>query len=163
MARYNDITKKIFEAKRLTFPELHKPVSAKKMCVWQRSNKDIFPLEITLLRDDECQREATRFKQSVTVHVKSRKAEPFNLHWKRAMKLIFSYSLFQTQLFPNTTLFLVPNTTVSKHNFQQHISQRYWHAAKRMCFCNTALTTHLHAGNTRTEKGFEKNKSGLGW
>jgi len=38
-------------------------------------------------------------KQSVTVHEKSRKAEPFNVHWKRAMKLIFSYFLFQTQLF----------------------------------------------------------------
>ena len=57
-----------------------------------------FPLEITHVRDDERQREATRFKQSVTFHEKSGKAEPFNVHWKRAMKLIFSYSLFQTQL-----------------------------------------------------------------
>ena len=37
-------------------------------------------------------------KQSATVHKKSRKDEPSNVHWKRAMKLIFSYSLFQTQL-----------------------------------------------------------------
>jgi len=43
-------------------------------------------------------REKPRDKQSVTVHEKSRKAEPFNVYWKRAMKLIFSYSLFQTQL-----------------------------------------------------------------
>ena len=98
MASCNDITKNFFEAKRLTFPEPHKPVTAKKICVWQRSNKDTFPLEITHVRDDECQREASRFKQSVTVHEKSRKAEPFNVHWKRATKLIFSYSLFQTQL-----------------------------------------------------------------
>ena len=34
-------------------------------------------------------REQPRDKQSVTVHEKSRKAEPFNVHWKRAMKLIF--------------------------------------------------------------------------
>jgi len=38
-------------------------------------------------------------KQSVTVHEKSRKAEPFNVHWKRAMKPISSYSLFKTQPF----------------------------------------------------------------
>jgi len=38
-------------------------------------------------------------KQSVTVHEKSKKAERFNILWKRAMKLIFSYSLFQTQPF----------------------------------------------------------------
>jgi len=43
-------------------------------------------------------REKPRDKQSVTVHDKLRKAEPFDIHWKRAMKLIFSYSLFQTQL-----------------------------------------------------------------
>jgi len=30
---------KFFEAKRLTFPEPHKPVTAKKICVWQRSNR----------------------------------------------------------------------------------------------------------------------------
>jgi len=40
VASYNDITKIFFEAKRLTFPEPHKPVTAKKICVWQRSNKD---------------------------------------------------------------------------------------------------------------------------
>jgi len=98
VASCNDITKSFFEAKRLTFPEPHKPVTAKKIFVWQRSNKETFPLEITHVRDDECQREATRFKQRVTFHEKSRKAEPFKVHWKRAMKLIFSYSLFQTQL-----------------------------------------------------------------
>jgi len=92
------LLKKFFEAKRLSFPAPHKPVTAKKICVWQRSIKDTFPLEITHVRDDECQREATRFKQSVTVHEKSGKAEPFNEHWKYAMKLIFGYSLFQTQL-----------------------------------------------------------------
>jgi len=59
---------------------------------------DTFSLEITHVRGDACQSEAMRFKQSVTVHEKSRKAEPSNVHWKRAMKLIFSYSLFQTQL-----------------------------------------------------------------
>jgi len=37
-------------------------------------------------------------KSTLTVHEKSRKEEPSNVHWKRAMKLIFSYSLFQTQL-----------------------------------------------------------------
>jgi len=74
VASYNDITKKFFKAKRLTFPEPHKPVTAKKICVWQQSNKDTFPLEITHVRDDERQREAARFKQSVTVHEKSRKA-----------------------------------------------------------------------------------------
>jgi len=37
-------------------------------------------------------------KQSVTVHEKSRKAESSDVHWKRAMKLIFSCSLFQKQL-----------------------------------------------------------------
>ena len=31
----------------------------------------------------------SEFKQSVTVHEKSRKAEPFNVLWKRVMKLIF--------------------------------------------------------------------------
>jgi len=36
---------KIFEAKRLIFPEPHQSVTAKKICVWQRSNKDTFPLE----------------------------------------------------------------------------------------------------------------------
>ena len=67
MPSCNDITKNFFEAKRLTFPEPHKPVTAKKICVWQRSNKDTFPLEITHVCDDESQREATRFKQSVTL------------------------------------------------------------------------------------------------
>jgi len=33
VASYNDGTK-IFEAKRLTFPKSHKPVTAKKTCVW---------------------------------------------------------------------------------------------------------------------------------
>jgi len=80
-----------------TFPE-PLGVTAKKICVWQRSNKDTFPLEITHVRDDECQREAARFKQSVTVHEKPRKAEPLNVHWKREMKLNSIYSLFQTQL-----------------------------------------------------------------
>ena len=88
------LLQKFFEAKRLTFPEPHEPVTAKKICVWQRSNKDTFPLETTHVHDDECQRGATRFKQSITVHETSRKAEPFNVYWKRAMKLIFSYSLF---------------------------------------------------------------------
>jgi len=48
---------KIFEAKRLTFPEPHKPVTAKKIVIWWRSNKDTFPLEITHVCNDECQRE----------------------------------------------------------------------------------------------------------
>ena len=43
-------------------------------------------------------REKPGDKQSVTVHEKSRKVDPFNVHWKHEMKLIFSYSLFQTQL-----------------------------------------------------------------
>jgi len=55
---------KIFEAKRLTFPEPHQPVTAKKICVWQRSNKDTFPQEITHVRDDECQRETTRLNRA---------------------------------------------------------------------------------------------------
>ena len=74
MASYNDITKSFLENKRLTLPEPHKPVTAKKTCVWQRSNKDTFPLEITHLGDDVSQSEAMRFKQSATVHEKSRKA-----------------------------------------------------------------------------------------
>jgi len=63
VASCNNITKKFLEAERLTFPEPHKPVTAKKIGVWQRSNKDTFPLEITHVCDDECQREVTRFKQ----------------------------------------------------------------------------------------------------
>jgi len=59
VASYNNITKIFFEAKRLTFPEPHKSVTVKKICIWQRSNKDTFPVEITHVRDDECQREAT--------------------------------------------------------------------------------------------------------
>jgi len=55
---------KIFEAKRLTFPEPHKPVTAKKIGVWQRSKKDTFPLEITHVCDDECQRETTRLNKA---------------------------------------------------------------------------------------------------
>jgi len=86
VASCNDITKKFFEAKRLTFPEPHKPVTAKKICVWQRSNKNSFPQEITHVRDDECQREATGIKQSVTVHEKSTKAEPSTfLHIERSI------------------------------------------------------------------------------
>ena len=45
-----------YKAKGLTFPEPHKPVTAKKICVWQWSNEDTFPLEITHVRDDECER-----------------------------------------------------------------------------------------------------------
>jgi len=51
---------KIFGAERLTFPEPHKPVTAKKIDVWLRCEKDTFPLEITHVRDDECQRETTQ-------------------------------------------------------------------------------------------------------
>ena len=104
MASCNNITKKFFEAKRLTFPELHKPVTAKKICVWQWSNKDTFPLEITHVHDDECPREATRFKQSVTVHEKSRKAEPFNVHCKRAMKLILVIPCSKHNFFAGLTV-----------------------------------------------------------
>ena len=71
---YNDITKNFFEAKRLTLQEPHKPVTAKKICVWERSNENTFPLEITHVSDDVCQREPARFKQSVTVHEKSKKS-----------------------------------------------------------------------------------------
>ena len=40
----------IYQPKRLTSPEPHKPVTAKKICLWQQSNKDTFPLEITHVR-----------------------------------------------------------------------------------------------------------------
>ena len=90
MASCNDITKKkYFEAKRLIFPEPHKPVTAKKICVWQRSNEDTFSLEITHVRDDECKREVTRFKQSLTLHEKSRKAEPFNVQLEACNEVNF--------------------------------------------------------------------------
>ena len=79
MASCNDITKNFFEAKRLTFPEPHKPVTAKEICVWQRSNKDTFPLEITQVRDGECQREATRFKQERNSSRKIKKGRAFQL------------------------------------------------------------------------------------
>jgi len=54
VAGYNGNTK-ICEAKRLTFPEHHKAVTAKKTGVWYRPKKGTFPLEITHVRDDECQ------------------------------------------------------------------------------------------------------------
>jgi len=98
VAGYNDITKIFFfEAKRLTFPEPHKPVTAKKICVWQRSNRHFSSGDNTRARWWMPER-SHAIKQSVTVHEKSRKAEPSNVQWKRAMKLIFSYSLFQTQV-----------------------------------------------------------------
>ena len=64
----------------------------------QRKTHELWLVATTLLKNffkvtwamNECQREATQFKQSVTVHEKSRKAEPFNVHWKRVMKLISS-------------------------------------------------------------------------
>jgi len=48
----------------LTFPEPHKPVTAKKICAWESSNKDTFPLEITHVRNGECQRETTRLNRA---------------------------------------------------------------------------------------------------
>jgi len=64
VASYNDITKHFFEAKRLTFPEPHKPVTAKKICVWQLFKIDTFPLEITHVRDDAFQREEARLNRA---------------------------------------------------------------------------------------------------
>jgi len=69
-----------------------------KICVWQRSNKDTFPLEITHVRGDECQREATRFKQNATVHEKFKKGLVFQRTLEACNKANFQ-------------LFLVPNTT----------------------------------------------------
>jgi len=64
VASYNGITNNFSKLKGLTFPEPHKPVTAKKIGVWQRSNKDTFALEITHVRDDECQRETTRLNRT---------------------------------------------------------------------------------------------------
>jgi len=77
-----------FEAKRLTFPEHHKPVTAKKICVWQQSNRHFSSGDNTRTRWRMPERGHT-IKQSVTVHENSRMAEPSNVHWKHAMKLIF--------------------------------------------------------------------------
>ena len=56
------------------------------------------------MRGDACQSEAMRFKQSVTVHEKSRKAEPSNVHWKRAMKLFLVIPCSKHNFFDGLTV-----------------------------------------------------------